>query len=98
MLARAVFQRAREVVPPPGVDLRTALREDGGVRSILESAMAYSSNVTYAAIVDVDGIAIAHGFHQLEGQRVSEQEPENLADLLGAGGVQQLRAVFSERT
>ena len=98
MLARAVFQRAREVQPPPGGDLRIALRDDGGVRSILESTIAYSSNVTYAAIADVNGVAIAHGFHDLEGQRISEQEPENLADLLTAGAVQQLRAVFSDRT
>jgi signal transduction histidine kinase len=96
MLTRAVFQRARQVVPAPGTDLREALRADGGVRSILESTMAYSSNVTYAAIVDVNGIAIVHGFPTLEGQPVPEQE--NLAALLEAGAVEQMKAIFSDRT
>jgi signal transduction histidine kinase len=93
MLANAVFQRAREVVPPPGVDLRRALREDGGVRSILASTLAFETNVTYAAIVDVNGIAIAHGFQSQEGQRIPEQ-PE-LSTLLKAGPVQQLQTVTS---
>jgi signal transduction histidine kinase len=93
MLANAVFQRAREVVPPPGVDLRQALREDGGVRSILASTLAFETNVTYAAIVDVNGIAIAHGFPSQEGQRVPEQ-PE-LSTLLEASAFDQLQTVMS---
>jgi signal transduction histidine kinase len=97
MLARAVFQRAREVVPPPGGDLGDALRVDGGVRSILESTMAYSRNVTYAAIVDTRGVVIAHGFRSQEGQEMVEQE-EDLALLRDAGPIEQLRAVYSDRT
>ena len=62
MLTRAIYHRARAVVPPVGVDLATALRNDGGVRSILESAQGYTPNVTYAAIVDAHGVVIAHGF------------------------------------
>lgn len=96
MLARAVFQRAREVVPPAGTELREALSEDGGVRSILEATMAYGKNVTYAAIVDVNGTAMAHGFRPMEGQTVAEQE--DLAQLLEAGPIEQLRAVYSDRT
>ena len=93
MLANAVFQRAREVVPPAGMDLRQALREDGGVRSILASTLAFETNVTYAAIVDVNGIAIAHGFASQEGQRVPEQ-PE-LSTLLEASAFDQLQTVMS---
>ena len=96
LLARAVFQRAREIAPPPGTDLAEALREDGGLRSILESTMAYSSNVTYAAIVDVNGIAIAHGFRPLEGQAIAAEE--DLAPLVEAGPVDQWLAIFSDRT
>ena len=96
MLARAVFQRARAVVPPLDGDLGDALREDGGVRSILESTMAYSSNVTYAAIVDTRGVVTAHGFRSEEGREMDEQE--DLATLIDAGPVEQLRAVYSDRT
>ncbi len=96
MLARAVFQRAREVVPAPGSDLSAALREDGGVRSILESGVGYGPSVTYAAIVDASGIAIVHAFRSREGQVVPEQ-PE-LRPVIAAGAIEQLRAVYSDRT
>ncbi|HXG54724.1 MAG TPA: ATP-binding protein [Vicinamibacterales bacterium] len=96
MLARAVFQRAREVVPAPGSDLASALREDGGVRSILESGVGYGPNVTYAAIVDANGIAIVHAFRSREGQAVPEQEA--LRPVIAAGPIEQLRAVYSDRT
>ena len=36
--------------------------EDGGIRSLLQSSVAYSHNVTYAAIVNRDGVAVAHSF------------------------------------
>jgi hypothetical protein len=68
LLALAIYQRAREVTAPPGTDLREALRQDGGVRSLLESTLAYSSTVTSAAIVDTDGVIIAHGFPTMEGE------------------------------
>ena len=42
-----------------GVDPYQALRADPGLRSMLESSL-YSDNVTFAAIVDVRGIAVAH--------------------------------------
>ncbi len=66
------------------------------MRSILESSVGYSENVTYAAIVDKDGIAVAHLFPTLEGQPLAEQE--NLAPLVRAGTIAQLRAVYSDRT
>src|SRR5687768_18101795 len=74
MLSRAVYQRARAVVPPAGTDLATALRQDGGIRSILEAGVGYTPNAVYAAIVDANGIAIAHGFPSQEGQLLPEQE------------------------
>ncbi|HEY0874619.1 MAG TPA: ATP-binding protein [Vicinamibacterales bacterium] len=97
MLARVVFQRAREVVPPPGTDLRQALREDGGVRSILASTLAFETTVTYAAIVDVNGVVIAHGFESQEGRKIPEQE--DITTVIQAGPIEQLRTVmFSDRT
>jgi signal transduction histidine kinase len=95
LLARAIFQRAQEVVAQGGADPYAALREDGGVRSILESSMGFSRNVTSAAIVDKDGIAVAHNFRALEGQRMPEQE--DLEPVVSAGKIAQLRAVYSDR-
>ena len=97
MLARAIFQRAREVVAsvPPGSDRYEALRQDGGVRSLLESSVGYSRNVNYAAIVDSNGVAVAR-FPSLERQPMAEQE--DLAPLVQAGPLEQFRAVYSVRT
>jgi signal transduction histidine kinase len=92
MLAQAIFQRAREVVAQGGADPYEALRADGGLRSILESSIGYSRNVTYAAIVNKDGIAVAHSFPTLEGQPMAKQE--DLAPLVTARAFEQFRAVL----
>jgi signal transduction histidine kinase len=96
LLSRAVFQRAREVVATPTADPYAALRRDGGVRSILESSIGYSRNVTYAAIVSPQGVAVAHSFPSQEGMLMPEQE--DFAPIVAAGALEQLRAVYSDRT
>lgn len=68
LLANAIYHRAREVVGV-GDDPYLALRSDAGLRAILESSL-YSKNVTFAAIVDVNGIAVADTDPALEGQPV----------------------------
>jgi signal transduction histidine kinase len=95
LLRHAIFQRAREVVPGAH-DPYAALQQDGGIRSLLESAFGYSGNVTYAAIVNRDGIAIAHNFKSMEGQRVPDQE--ELSGIVDANAAALLRAVYSDRT
>ena len=96
LLSRAIFQRAREVVATPTANPYAALRADGGIRSILESSIGYSRNVTYAAIVDPKGIAVAHSFPSQEGTVMPEQE--NFAPIVASGALEQLRAVYSDRT
>ena len=96
MMARAIYHRARAVVPPPGIDLASALRNDGGVRSILESGIGYTPNVTYVAIVDAKGAVIAHPFPTQEGQILPEQE--ELGPIIERGAISQLRAVYSDKT
>lgn len=96
MLARTIFQRAHQVVQLAEGDPYQALREDGGVRSMLQSSIGYSPSVLYAAIVDVKGTAVAHSFTSLEGRPLVEQE--NLSDILDSGFFDQVNAVFSDRT
>ncbi|MCA1559401.1 MAG: hypothetical protein LC753_06345 [Acidobacteria bacterium] len=96
LLASAIFQRARDVAVSGAGDPYDALRRDGGVRSILESSIGYSPNVIYAAIVNPDGVAVAHSFPSLEGAPLLEQE--DLRPLVDAGALAQLRAVYSDRT
>src|ERR687887_2908256 len=63
LLASAIYHRARQVVDTG--DLARALREDPGLRSILESSL-YSKNLVFAAIADVHGNAIVHADRSLE--------------------------------
>ena len=91
LLANATFHRAREVVASSR-DPRSALGDDAGLRSILE-ASAYSRNVTYAAIVDVSGVAIAHSDERSVGATL---EPRGqLGDLLDEGALSQWRAIYA---
>jgi signal transduction histidine kinase len=95
LLGRVIYQRSRDAIagtPAP----YTVLRNDQGVRSILEAAATYSPNVTYAAIVDNSGIAVAHSFRALEGQRMDPQE--SLATVLEASTPAQIRAIYADRT
>ena len=91
MLAQAIFLRAFDVVAQGGADPYAALREDGGVRSILEASVGYQDNVIYAMILNRDGVAVAQ-----EGERLGE--PEDLKPLMTASPIAQLRAVYSDRT
>ncbi len=92
LLANAIYQRAREVVAVAH-DPSAALRADAGLRSILESS-AYSRNVTYAAIVDVSGLAIVHSDKTLIGS--SLPPAGDLNTLLDRGPVSQLRAIYAD--
>jgi signal transduction histidine kinase/HAMP domain-containing protein len=95
MMAHAIYQRAHAVVPT-AADPHAALRDDPGIRSILESTVAYSRNVTYAAVVDPAGKAIAHSFRSLEGKAMA---PEiDLAALTEQASLQQIRAIVGDRT
>ena len=64
------------------------------MRSILESS-AYSRNVTYAAIVNVDGVAIAHSDASNIGRTLDAQG--DLNDVLKQGPVAQWRAIYSDQ-
>ena len=96
MLAQAIFQSAKDVVAQGGADPYAALRADGGLRTILDSSSGYSDNVTYAAIVNNDQVAIAHSFVSLEGESMAEQE--DFARLTTARAIDQIAAVYSDRT
>ncbi len=92
LLANAIYHRAREVVGERGNPYE-ALRKDAGLRSILESSI-YSKNVTYAAILDASGVAVAHTDPGREGQRVAARG--DLTELLAQSSLQQLRMLYSD--
>jgi len=93
LLANAVYHRAREVVAS-GNDPALALAADPGLRSILESSL-YSPNVTFAALVDVNGRAVAHADPTSEGQPL--RAAPTLDSLLASSSLTQLREIYAEQ-
>ena len=95
MLATAIFHRGQEVVALGLTDPYEALREDGGIRSIIESSTANWPGVIYVAIVNKDGIAVAHNNVSLEGIPLEKQE--DFAPLAVGRSWNQFQAVYSDR-
>ena len=91
LLANAIFHRAHAVVSE-GADPYVALRNDSGLRSILESSL-YSDNVTFAAIVDTHGLVVAHADPQEEGKQLPSAA--DLRALMLRSPFYQLRAIYS---
>ncbi len=71
-LKEAILHSAAVVVREAGTtDPYVAIRQDGVLRSILETAVTSqpdTNTILYAAIVDTDGNAVAHSESTLEGQ------------------------------
>jgi len=93
LLANAIFHRARDLVAD-GADPFREVRTDPGLRSVLESSL-YSKNVTFAAIVDEYGLAVAHADPLLEGQMLPEGG--DLTLLVARSPLSQLIAIYSSQ-
>ncbi|MDQ3070887.1 MAG: ATP-binding protein [Acidobacteriota bacterium] len=98
MLTNAIFQSAFRALSTAsdGADPRAVLAGDGGIRSIVESAIGYSANVTYAAIVDEAGVVVVHSSPELEGSAMPSQHP--FSELVSRRPVARIRAVYSDAT
>ena len=95
MLRTFVFERAQRVITSRE-DAYTALRNDSGLRSLLESSMAYSRHVTYAALVDPRNVVIVHSSPVLEGTVLEPQA--QLEPLLNEDPWTQIQAISSAGT
>ena len=91
LLANAIFHRAHAVVGA-GSDPYVAIRNDSGLRSILESSY-YSDNVTFAAIVDTHGLVVAHADPLEEGKQLASAA--DLRALMLRSPFYQLRTIYS---
>ncbi len=98
-LKEAMLHRAAGVVRESGMtDPYIAIRNDSGMRSILESAVTTqpdTNTILYAAIVDTNGNAVAHSETTLEGQPTPQLE--DLTNITDASWWRQLWFVFEER-
>lgn len=107
MLANSIYQSAfvalsgprdSDALDPAGglIDPRAAIRADTGIRSNLESAIGYSDDVTYAAIVDNEGHAVVHSSPELEGTPMPEQPP--FSELVAKRPFSRIRAIYFDAT
>jgi signal transduction histidine kinase len=92
LLSNAIFHRAREVVTEQA-DPYFGFRTDPGLSAMLESSI-YGESVTDASIFDAAGIVVADSDTTRVGKRLGERR--DLAPLLAAGPVEQLRVIYSE--
>ena len=98
-LKEAMLHRAAVVVREAGAtNPYDAIRNDGGMRSILESAVTSqpdTNTILYAALVDTEGNAVVHSTPSLQGQPTPPLE--DLSNIVEATPLQQLRFVNQER-
>jgi signal transduction histidine kinase len=92
LLKNAILHRASVAISDQA-DAYQALRDDAGLRSILESSL-YSKSVIYAAIVDAEGRVVAHSDPSQTGQRLPPAD--ELDPLLTLNGIARLRAIYSD--
>jgi PAS domain-containing protein len=90
MLAKTIFHRAGGIVTGD-VDPYVALREDPGLRSILESSI-YGDNISFAAIVDTNGTVIVHNNRAQAGRTLAERA--DLGAVIKDTPMHKLRVIF----
>lgn len=89
LIAHGVFQRIAELTLDGG-DLNEAIRGDAGLQTMLQLSM-FSDGTMYAAVVDKDGVVLAHNDPARVNMRLAPAEP--LASLVDAGAWEQARAI-----
>jgi signal transduction histidine kinase len=91
MLANTILHRAGGVVTGD-IDPTPALRDDQGLRSILESSI-YGDTVSFAAIVDTNGTVIVHNNRAMVGRTLAERA--DLEAVIEETPMNKLRIIFS---
>ena len=90
-MAKAILHHAGVIVTGDG-DPYAQLREDTGLRSIIESS-AYSDNITTATIVDPTGIIVIANLRSMVGQLSPRQD--DLAALDAASSYAKLKEIYT---
>jgi signal transduction histidine kinase len=91
LIALAIYQRARQVVPA-SEDPYNGLRTDPGLQSILQSSI-YGDSVTGAWVLDREGVVVASSDQAMLGSRLPSSE--DLAGVVAAGPIAQLKMIYS---
>lgn len=74
LLAHQLFHHSARVLAAPRKTPVALLRQDPGIRSLLEGMVGYSHTVLYAAITDPGGLALVHSDPSREGSLLPPRE------------------------
>jgi signal transduction histidine kinase/HAMP domain-containing protein len=74
LMAKQLYHQSSRVVAAAPTPSPTLLRQDPGIRALLESMVGYSHTVVYAAVVDPSGRILAHNNPKLEGEVLPPRE------------------------
>ena len=92
LVVKSAYQRAFTVAATDqSGDLAASLRDDSGLRSILEASL-FDRSITFAAITDAQGVVIAHNDPGELSKPLATGG--SLGDLIDAGPIAQMRAIF----
>jgi signal transduction histidine kinase len=91
LLAKAILHRAREIVTSTP-DAYSILREDSGLRAVLESSI-YGESIIDASILDASGVIVASSNRDLEGEQLRPRG--DLAALMESSAWDQLMTIYS---
>ncbi len=91
MMANAILHSAGGIVTGD-INPNIALREDQGLRSILESSI-YGDTVSFAAIVDTNGTVIVHNNRAMVGRTLAERA--DLEAVIRDTPMNKLRMIFA---
>jgi signal transduction histidine kinase len=91
LLGKTIFHRVREVVTATP-DAHTAMRDDPGLRTILEASI-YGESIVDAVITDATGLIVAASDKTQEGRRMRPRG--DLDALMNASAWEQLKVIYS---
>ncbi len=91
LVANTAYQRAFAIVAA-GEDPTTAFGSDGGLRSILEGSL-YGGYMAYTAIVDSEGVVIAHVDTRMVGRPLPPAD--SLDEVMEGSLVSRVRALYA---
>jgi signal transduction histidine kinase len=91
LIALSIYQSAREVVST-SPDPYAGLREDRGLRNILQSSL-YGESLTGASVIDRAGIVVASSDSTLIGRPLPPSE--DLEPIIKGGPLRQLQVIYS---
>ena len=94
LMAKQLYHQSARVVATAPTPSPTVLRQDPGIRALLEGMVGYSHTVVYAAIVDPSDRIVVHNNPKLEGEILPPRE--SLAELKARSTLGVVASLFGQ--